>query len=239
MQRYGSNIVTDGLVLHLDPGNKKSYPGSGTTWYDLSGYNHVGTLYNSPTYNSTKKGVIDFDGINDYVRVPDSNTFNPNGGITATCWFIIESFPANSQYRLINQQESGTRAWGLQYARADYVGAGTSSEIVAFCHSNNNIAGLNLPTQTKLSINTWYYLAFTNDGTTLKIYINGVLDNSISALSGSPYATISADIAIGVTGQGYNAFYANGKMGMASFYNIPLTAEQILQNYNATKGRYL
>lgn len=241
MEKIGPNIVTDSLQLYLDVGNSKSYPGTGSTWYDLSGNGHNATLYNNlgTTYTDTYKGTLDFNGSNHYARVTDSNNFNPNGGITAICWFRIESFPAFSQYRLINQQESSLRAWGLQYARADYIGGGTSSEIVAFCHSANNITNLNVYTLTKLSINTWYNFAFTNDGTTLKIYLNGILDNSETALSGSPYATIAADIAIGITGQGYNQFWANGKMGLLMFYNKPLTANDILQNYNATKGRYL
>ena len=62
-----NNIVQDGLVLNLDAGNANSYPGSGTTWSDLSGTGNNATLVNGPTYSSTDGGSIVFDGTNDYV----------------------------------------------------------------------------------------------------------------------------------------------------------------------------
>lgn len=52
----GPNIVEDGLVLYLDAANKKSYPGSGTVWKDLSGNGNDGTLTNGPTFGSTNLG---------------------------------------------------------------------------------------------------------------------------------------------------------------------------------------
>ena len=63
--RFG--IVQDGLVLNLDAGNTASYPGSGTTWFDLTSNNNDGTLINNPTFDSTNGGSIVFDGIDDYV----------------------------------------------------------------------------------------------------------------------------------------------------------------------------
>ena len=62
---YNPRIITDGLVLCLDAGNSKSYPGSGTTWTDLSGNGNTGTLTNGPTYSN---GAIVFDGVDDYVQ---------------------------------------------------------------------------------------------------------------------------------------------------------------------------
>ena len=61
----GPNIVTDGLVLHLDAANTKSYPGTGTTWYDRSGKGANGTLTNGITWNN--KGWFELDGVNDGV----------------------------------------------------------------------------------------------------------------------------------------------------------------------------
>ena len=61
----GPNIIEDGLVFAVDAANKKSYPGSGTTWADLAGSNN-GTLINGPTFDSGNGGSIVFDGTNDY-----------------------------------------------------------------------------------------------------------------------------------------------------------------------------
>jgi hypothetical protein len=66
----GGRIVTDGLVLSLDAGDRNSYPGSGTTWRDLSGNNNSGSLVNGPTFNSANQVSILFDGVNDYVSGP-------------------------------------------------------------------------------------------------------------------------------------------------------------------------
>ena len=65
--RYNPSIVRDGLVLYFDAANTKSYPGSGTTWYDLSGNERHGTLINEPTFQSHNLGCFQFDGTNDRV----------------------------------------------------------------------------------------------------------------------------------------------------------------------------
>ena len=64
---YNPRTITDGLVLCLDAANSKSYPGSGTTWTDLSGNGNNGTLVNGPTYSSSNGGSLVFDGTNDYI----------------------------------------------------------------------------------------------------------------------------------------------------------------------------
>src|SRR6056300_1140553 len=74
---YSPKIITDGLVLCLDAGDKKSYSGSGTTWTDRSSQNN-GTLYNGPTFDSSKGGLLSFDGVNDYLQV-DVDTTALNG----------------------------------------------------------------------------------------------------------------------------------------------------------------
>ena len=70
---YNPNIVTDGLVLCLDAANKRSYPGTGTTWTDRSANGNNGTLTNGPTFDSANGGSIVFDGTNDYVTTTKNN----------------------------------------------------------------------------------------------------------------------------------------------------------------------
>ena len=94
MIAYNPKIVTDGLVLCLDAANPKSYPGSGTTWYDLSGNGNHGTLINGPTYNSDNKGSIVFDGIDDYVSFTNPlNQSQLNQAWTIQGWINISSKP--------------------------------------------------------------------------------------------------------------------------------------------------
>jgi len=72
----GPKIITNGLILCLDAASTKSYPGSGTTWFDRSGNGNNGVLTNGPTFSSTNGGSIVFDGTNDYVQVAGSVTIS-------------------------------------------------------------------------------------------------------------------------------------------------------------------
>ena len=84
---YNPSIVTEGLVLCLDGANVKSYPGSGTTWTDISGEGHDGTLTNGPTFSSNYGGNIVLDGSNDFVTGVHNSELNLRNDVTVECWF--------------------------------------------------------------------------------------------------------------------------------------------------------
>ena len=79
-------IITDGLKLWLDASNPSSYPGSGTTWYDLSGNGNNGTMVNGVTYSTANGGVMSFDGVNDIVNFTNSLIVNNLTGHTISLW---------------------------------------------------------------------------------------------------------------------------------------------------------
>jgi hypothetical protein len=79
-------IVTNGLVLALDAADKNSYPGSGTTWRDMSGNNSNSTLTNSPTFNSANGGSIVFDGVDDYTTTTAGQAFYQYTNQLSVCW---------------------------------------------------------------------------------------------------------------------------------------------------------
>ena len=85
----GPNIVTSGLVLSLDAANTKSYPGSGTTWFDISGNNNHFTLFNSPTYNSL--GYFELDGTNDYIRSTNTLDLSISNAVTVEIVLKVNS----------------------------------------------------------------------------------------------------------------------------------------------------
>ena len=70
---FPSELVTDGLVLNLDAGDPRSYPGSGTTWTNMSGGGHNATLINGATYNNANGGSIVLDGGTQYVSIPGTS----------------------------------------------------------------------------------------------------------------------------------------------------------------------
>jgi hypothetical protein len=82
-------LPPDGLVMALDPNNIKSYPGTGTTIFDMSGSSNNGTLTNGPTFNSN--GYISYDGSNDIVSIPNSTSSNLTDNFTVCMWARIKN----------------------------------------------------------------------------------------------------------------------------------------------------
>jgi hypothetical protein len=118
---HSPSIVTSGLVLCLDAANPKSYPGSGTTWTDLSGNGNNGTLVNGPTYSSVNGGSIVFDGSNDYISTAYSIGTVSQQSIS--CWIS----KTNLQYSLI-LASSASLYYGLEiYPTTIYVNIGSSA----------------------------------------------------------------------------------------------------------------
>jgi hypothetical protein len=231
---HSPKIVTDGLVLSLDAGNVKSYPGSGTVWTDKSGFNNNGTLTNGPTFNSDNGGSIVFDGSNDYVLINSGNTsINPTSAVTVASYFNISSYGGN--YAPIIFKQNNYIGIFEQYVLS-LVDAGVYF-VVTGVDRVQKIAAITGDNKNKL-----IYVVGTCDTTTdeLKIYLNGNLVQTTSFTS-------SFDIAntpINIGGSGVLAFratyvgWANGKIYSAQVYNRALTAQEVLQNYNATKSRF-
>ena len=211
-------IVTDGLVLMLDPIISKSYPGSGNIVYDLSGRGNNGTI-NGATYWSDGRGSFNFDGTSDFINC------SPFGDIS-----------------------SG-------YSICQFVKPGSSSDIGLFSTLNpsNYICKLSLVNyvpffQTYLATafyatssvlaNEWSQITCTFDGVSTngntapaKIYINSILFGS-NTVAG--FTTSSSYCRIGRV----TSTYFDGLIGYTMFYNKALSANEVSQNYNATKYRF-
>ena len=220
----GPNLEEDGLVLALDAGNTKSYPGSGTSWSDISGQGNNGTLTNGPTYSSDNGGSIVFDGTNDYIDVSGTESFNAPLSInfTLSIW-MYPTKTGNWQGVFTKNRSTGTQV-GLFLS--------SSNEFVfGFSGSGGNLIG------SSFSTNTWYHVVLVQAAnTSRKIYINGSLDVTKT----STFGTTSSGSETFRLGQasGVNEYFG-GRISNASIYNNKaLTASEVLQNYNALKGRY-
>jgi hypothetical protein len=218
---YNPRTITDGLVLCLDAANSKSYPGSGTTWTDLSGNGNNGTLTNGPTFDDANSGSIVFDGTNDFVSIVHNSNQNPSN-LTINSWVSISSAKisnilgkgANSGYRLR---------------------ISSNFSVVFFDRGATNILGTSAGL---ISPNTWYNIVATGSESGLQIYINGSLIVSNSTVFGGNVST--QNLAIGAEGVNidFNESFI-GSIASVSLYNRVLTASEIQQNYNATKSRYI
>jgi len=216
-----SNIVTDGLVLCLDAADKNSYPGSGTTWTDLSGEGNNGTLTSGPTYSSDNGGAIVFDGNNDYVDCGNSSIFDVGNNITVNVWFYVDSI---SSYQAIVAKVLNDYSLGWEVANSSgtfRVTLRPSATLV------NLVAGT-------LSVGNWYMGTMTFDNTTARLYLNGVQTGSTT--SGGPVTLNSTQpLTIGRRIQGS---YYDGNIAQVSIYNRELTAAEVKQNFNALRHRF-
>jgi len=222
---HSPKIVTNGLVLALDAANNKSYPGSGTTWSDLSGNNNNGTLTNGPTFSNANGGSIVFDGTDDYVAI--TNLFlNTITNITLQGWVYISSTSLKGPFVKVGGGVNG-------YA----IGVGGND----FDTSGNQIIGLYAGVRWILTGNNystgWKFFTLTLSTTSVPtFYLNGAL---IGSYTGTNPLTPTSGVYVGRNvGDELTVRAFAGNIATTQIYNRELSATEILQNYNATKGRF-
>lgn len=217
----GPRIVTSGLVLSLDAADRNSYPGSGTTWRDMSGSGNNGTLTNSPTFSSTNGGSIIFDGVDDYINIPHNATIAPSTG-----YISVEAvFKASS---------TGTLHGSIIYNKENEYEMSAGGGFISYAF-RPNWAWVG---STAFNINQWYHTVVTYDQIYQRLYINGV-ESYNAAQAGAIGNVYSSDLRIGARGAPDAAYaFFNGNIPMVKIYNRALSASEILQNYNAQKSRF-
>ena len=217
----------NGLVLCLDAGNRKSYPGSGTTWTDLIGGGNNGTLQGAG-YNSANGGSISFDGTDDYVNCGNNSSLSFTNNLTVSIWCSSNNA---SGYRSPLMKTS-SNAW------ADGFGYWQFSGTFAFYINQWNGAPLGLVGPSKVSVSRTTFpitnWVGTYDGADIKLYENGLIQTSSSYTTNISNSSTNLEI-----GRGGGGIYNwSGNIPQASIYNRALTAAEIQQNYNALKGRF-
>jgi len=228
---YNPSIVRNGLILCLDPSNSRSYPGSGTTIIDLSGSGNNGTFSGGgPTYSSSNNGTLVFDGSNDMISITTNTGFgnsslSPNQSMSF--WYkhdddniydFLCGFRNDTSYdfyTLIVDIGSGD----FLEVRTRTIGGAAVDTNIAWPASYNNI---------------WKHISVTVSGSLVTVYLDGQQVNSSNTLSGV-YGTSSSNFLVGSYG---GSFPMKGSMGQILFYNRAISAAEVRQNYNATKGRY-
>jgi hypothetical protein len=223
---YSPKIITDSLVFAIDAANKKSYPGSGTTWSDLSGNGNNGTLINGPTFDSGNGGYIELDGTNDYIDTPfNATSYFP---LTICAWVNIDD---TSGVQIITDQSSGAAGLGLRTNNA---------AIDAFWRNGDVI---NLETIiSSYSADSWIYVCVVYNTNSMVGYMNGVVQNSygsanINLTSANRGIDNTNGLHIGNQNDQINN-HIDAKIAQVKIYNKALTANEILQNYNALKSRF-
>ena len=221
---YNSSIVTNGLVLALDAGNRKSYPGSGATWTDLSGRGNNGTLVNGTGFDSANGGSLVFDGVNDYVNLSFINPFAE----TVIVW-------ARSAISVWN-----TNGWISSSRRQNghIIHPNSGLTGVGYYVADSSISLTLIGVVTPVNITIPHMYAYTTNGSNLhKGYLDGI---EVVSSSSSITRTASPSSQVWYLGQDdIGGRLGNGNIYACLRYNRALTATEIQQNYNALKSRYI
>jgi hypothetical protein len=231
---YNTSIIRNGLVLYLDAANSKSYPGSGTTWTDLSGNGNNGTLTDGPTFNTN---FFTFDGLNDRVHVSspsDKFAWTPSGAGLNSISIEVWVKTSDSIGRIFSKPWNGNGEynWWLETTNF-YTRIGNQSHAPSFTSLatgvwSHIVAVLN-PTQKGVYKNGAIHSAFVNHSITNNTPANGNGNVNLSLMSLYPYSS-------GWAGDTNHAIA--GDMAQFKIYNRALTAAEVQQNFEATRGRY-
>jgi hypothetical protein len=237
--KYNLNIVTDGLVLCLDAANKKSYPGTGTTWTDRSGNGNNGTLNNNPTFNSANGGSIDFDGTDDVVG-PNTFDYDDSGGTFTVCaWLNPDTFTSSNAYAaIINRTDNSNHIFSVYIETSS--GSGTAGELASWFFDTG---GVYRPHKSNgncvLNLNEWNFCVWRFSdavGYTYNLFNSDGSVNNTSSATQSIRKDSTSQFTIGRWRGG--TYYFDGNISGINFYDRKLTDAEVLQNYNATKSRF-
>lgn len=238
---YFGGIVKSGMVLMLDAAKKDSYPRAGTTWYDISGNNFNGTMVNGPVYSSDNGGNIFFDGTDDYINLGDRSEFTYPNGFTFDMFFKPTTITTGNPI-LEKYGNTGSAS------AFEYVCGFLNNRFYGWVADANNSGGWRGRYVDNVSsfvtVNQWCHLAFVYDGgvnnSSIKLYINGVQrDNTdFGNLTFVSIRDTTTPLTLSLQNWGLGG-PIKGSLGNIRLYNKALTASEVLQNYNALRGRYL
>jgi len=218
----GPDIVEEGLVLALDATSSRSYPGSGTTWYDLSGQGNNATLNNGTSWNSS--GYMSTDGSDDYISIPNDSSLQVTTGFTQVIWVKLNNITAVGYAQLFGKPG---------YTKYGMIVEWTGGNPILFDFANSS--GRNTATIMGGS-GSWIMVAQSYSaagGSNNRICnIRGGATGTITQTKTGNVLTDSSSMAIGGP-------RSEADFGLALLYNRGLTQAELDQIYNAQKNRFL
>ncbi len=229
-------IVTSGLSLNYDVPQLRSYPTTGTSITDLSGNSNTGTLVNGVAFSTLYGGNFIFDGTNDYLNcgAVSNITFERTNTFSFSFWIYPTSLSINGG--ILSKYNTSSR--GLT------VGLNSTGAVSLVLRNTLTTNDLVINTATGLiAINNWYYIVVTYNGsssaTGVSFYINGAKTTGDITVRNGLTATIlnSQNVQLGAR-TAADAVYYTGRIASASIYNKVLTADEVLQDFNANRSRY-
>lgn len=221
--------VTNNLVAYYNPDLTSSYPGTGTTLFDISGNGLNGTMSNI-TYTDP---YFAYNGTSSQVDIPDNALLEPgSGNWTMEAWAYLSNTGAGTK-TILGKFDPGGGSQDVAYSMR-------IATATAFAQMGDGLGNYVNSTSYTMTGNTWTHIVYVwkNGATqTLETYINGSsigsVNHSLSSLLNTP-----ANLYIGSYNNGEFAQYFTGRIGITRLYNAALTANQVLQNFNANRSTY-
>ena len=237
---YKPRIITDNLIYYVDGANTSSYPGTGTICDDLSRRQLLElSLVNGVAFENNNGGVFTFDGVDDLMLSDVTMNGKMTSGMTFDVWFkrtqdmnafnMVVSNPV--PYIAFRGSGAGVNS---QYFLFSFITRISSTNTQRFLYSNNTF-----------SDNVWYNVVCTlSQNTTTqvveaKMYVNGELNNTISASSATDSVYQPTDgTFFRLANYAPMAYPFKGNISSVKMYDKLLTSDEILQNYNTLKNRF-
>lgn len=242
---YSPKIITESMLLYLDASNPKSYPTSGTSWYDISRNSNNGTLTNGPTFDTSNLGNIVFDGTNDFIQLGSvpSLQFSVTDPYSISMWvywtpsvgatldtvfsygYVAGAFPTigdKGYYLILDNNILRNQSFLFDY----YDGSG-------FKGIEGNVGVI--PT------NSWFNIVATSSSVSnangLKVYVNGTLSSYTIRSLGPPLSINYTFANVNIGARDATTFF-NGKIASTIVYNKELSSDEVYRNFQTLKGRF-
>ena len=218
------SVPISGLLLYLDAGNSTSYPGSGTTWFDLADTptTNNATLVNSPTYSTNNGGYFTFAKTASQSATVSGNGMVPSAAYTKSVWFYLNDL--TSDHNLVSSDVGGHFMFF----------SGTPKLYCGHANWTTGGAYTQYPSTTNFSAGTWYHAVLTYttaDG--MKLYVNGTLDSTYTANKTAHIGT--GETNVGRFGAGN---FLNGRVSHVLTYDRAISDNEVYSIYNSIKSRY-
>ena len=224
----GPNTIQNGLLLHIDPSNPRSYPGSGNTIFDISGNGNNATLTNGASVISQRSGrALDFDGVNDYVDCGNNSTLNPTSNISAAAW-VFPSALSDVYTCIIGRDDASL---GRSFMFGQRYQSGGLGNLWLQINGNSTLVG-----NSAIPKNTWSHVSFTgNSSSGYRVFLNGREDGTAAWLQPN---TTTGSTTIARRTYTNSEYSLPGQLDDVRLYNRALSPQEIINNFNATRGRY-
>ena len=218
-------FINNTTSFFVDSGNTKSYLGTGTSWVDLSSYSNNCTLVNTPTFVDSRGGILSFDGTTEYATVPYSGQFDLSANFTLEAWFNM----IGSSGAIISKDTNGLNFdWCIYMLNSTTIGI----------YSNGGTTNVSASSLPSLNDGLFHHCVITGTSGFIEIYLDGKLVGS-GSMSITNASTSGTFVTIGCFSFGNPNTFFNGSIPIVRVYKDGLTSSKVLQNYNATKNRFI